>query len=1335
MKPISTLFRRILYLGSPVQVLSLFATFLFIGQMLPHTARAQETTTLNWNYSSQGLPVSEVRPRTIVVTALAQQQNRFAPTVILYAATYGAGVYRSADSGKTWSAVNTALGNLFVNTLFVSGLQLFAGTESGLYASEDNGNTWRLFGSQATGLGSSSVKSMTGGMLDNIPYLFVGTNAGVFISRDGGFRWSNLNRGLSNTQFITALQLFGRRLFAGTPNAGLVAFNLDSLNARDTLANARWFPVNTSFNSASITSFLTTSTNRFYVGTGGAGVFFSDDVGVSWQSANFGLENPNVSALAISNTGFVTPNTRIFAATSTGLFATANSGGRWTGINTGFPIRSSGSILPFNNDVFVTAGPNVLRGTVFFAPPPIITLVTPSSIVARFGTTRDTIITIQGANFNDPIVSLNGVALNRLGWSSGSVRVTLPPALFADDGVKRFTLTNAEGQIATTLFTVSGQVAPFIQRISPDSLTVGDPDFDLQIIGRTLLDSATVTLANVPAPVTQRLGTTYISARVPAVAISVAGRKFVRVTNPNGQFFDYPFKVRAFPPRISEISPPTVSVGNADFQLTIRGAEFFTTANVEPLPLAPLTIQLGGVRLTLVRDNTSREVVVNVPRALVSSEATLTLRLTNDDGQFAETRLNVVPFGLSAIATPQTTICPNVRTPLTSTLTSGVPPFRIVWTNDKGGSVIESSIDANGVIRAFIAPTEPTRYTLTVTDRDGMGVTLTQSIQIGILQPQASTPPSVRFDTVNTFFRLSTTQTVRFTNTSPDGTTLTLTRGTSGSGNFRIVSGIGSSVLAGQSIDVGVVFEPSRDGETTDTLRFNFGPCDRSASTIVSGFRVTPVLPPPPLLAVATDPSGRVALGGAPTLAWLPVAFLSVPTGYTAQIARADNGFSFANGFTTPLFTSSVVMSATTLQPAFTLQPNTAYAWTVRAANSVTSSTWAIPYYFITPPSAAQRTTLAPTRLEFGNTIVNETERRGAQIATQSAQAINIVGADVFAPAGAPRAAFGLLEQVSPNFRTMPTTARIPANLIASFRPSDTAFHQGVLRLRTSVGDTLYALLNGNGVRCVPSAQPSNTEPCAETELAFQFKPFKDNKPRPDPGDIVTVQVLMRRSSGLDAARFVGRARQFTADIAIGNPDVLFPKDVTFPANLSAAQRTVTRTRVRLQNVPVPATGIVSGNNIVLAEFTGEALLADTLITSLRFTEFTWSDTPGGNSPGDANIRRIVRDSALTVETCEVNGVQRLFRLKPASLLTSLVVAPNPAHDKAEAFIRTEAATPLEISLVNAMGQVMRSESLEVFDAGDYAVTLKTKSLPQGAYMLIVRAKNEVQQRQIVIID
>lgn len=62
---------------------------------------------------------------------------------LLYAGTYGDGVYRSTDSGITWNAcTNTGLANQYVLSLVTNTSGgLYAGTENGIYTSGDC-NTW-----------------------------------------------------------------------------------------------------------------------------------------------------------------------------------------------------------------------------------------------------------------------------------------------------------------------------------------------------------------------------------------------------------------------------------------------------------------------------------------------------------------------------------------------------------------------------------------------------------------------------------------------------------------------------------------------------------------------------------------------------------------------------------------------------------------------------------------------------------------------------------------------------------------------------------------------------------------------------------------------------------------------------------------------------------------------------------------------------------------------------------------------------------------------------------------------------------------------------------------
>lgn len=1275
----------------------------------------QELTTLNWEFSSQGLPITANPPRSVTVRSIISQPNRFAPTTSLFAATAGAGVYRSIDSGRTWAAVNTGLGGLNVNTLFVDDFTLYAGTTEGLFRTIDGGQLWTRV---PVGVGGFFATFITAGVvasIDNRTNIFVGTANGVFRTTDGGQTWSYISQGLAPTQYITALLYLNRRLFAGTPSDGVLYYSLDS-------ANASWQQPFQGVSPLPVTSFTTFANQRIFAGTNGGGVWRSNDVGSTWNPVNVQLDNTSITALA-------TFGDRVYAATAVGVFATANLGTFWTNINTGFPIRSAGALYPFAGQLFAASGGNILRGSVFPNRPPVVTLLSPSSVPAR-QTGESAEITLRGTDFNEPLVLFEGQGLQRLQWTPNAVTVVVPGSLLASDGVKTFTLQNADGQRTTALFTVSGAVAPFISRVAPDSVTAGDPAFDFQIIGSAFFNSttnpdsvATATLAGVPIPITQRIGSVALFGRVPEEAVSVAGRKFVRVTNPNGQFFDFPFRVRAFPPFITELEPPRVSVGNSDFDLVVSGRNFFTFANVEAPNIAPLTVRLAGVPLQIIENTTSSRVVVRVPATLVTSEATLSLRLTNDDGQFSETSLSVVPFTLAAISTPQPSICPGAVTPLASSISSGVPPYRVEWFPP----VNSSSIDANGVIRAFISPTVPTRYTLRVTDRDGAGVPLEQSIQIGVLQPQAEAPAFVAFDTVNTFFRLSTMQTIRFANTSPDGTRLTLDGiRSSSSGAFRLQSGIGASVAAGESIEVVVVFEPRSDGVFLDTLRLAFSPCDRFVSVVVSGARQTPVLPPPVLLPVATQPDGRVPAALAPPLSWLPSFFLSVPSSYTIQIARVDALFSPETGFAAPLFTTSV-NQATTVLPSFALQPNAAYAWTVRAFNSVTTSTFAVPFYFVTPPAPeSQRIALEPTRLEFGDAVVNDVERRGleARLITRQTSALDIVGAEIFPPTSAPRAAFAF----SPAFARSTVTERTSAHYIVTFSPLDTALYQGVARVRSQAGDTVYALLSGRGVECAPDAAAPE---CAETEIAFRFLPFPGDKPRPEIGDTVRAQVILRSSNGLNAPQYQGRAQRFNADVWIENANVLFPLSVVASSNLSSSQLALSPNRIRLRDVPAPRGGLT--NNIVLAEITLRALLTDTLTTALRLAEFTWTDLGQTVAGTPLRVRRVLRDTLLTVETCEIGGV-RLIRPRPsASLLSLLSVAPNPVNTYIRASFSLTDAAPVEISLLNSLGVPVLRRAIEADAAGDYALDIRAEHLVSGVYLLVVRSRGETQSRQIIV--
>ena len=84
-------------------------------------------------------------PESALITALALDPA--APST-LYAGTDESGVFKSIDSGGSWTAVNDGLGTLQITALAVSSQTpgtLFAGTaDSGVYRSINGGAAWKV---------------------------------------------------------------------------------------------------------------------------------------------------------------------------------------------------------------------------------------------------------------------------------------------------------------------------------------------------------------------------------------------------------------------------------------------------------------------------------------------------------------------------------------------------------------------------------------------------------------------------------------------------------------------------------------------------------------------------------------------------------------------------------------------------------------------------------------------------------------------------------------------------------------------------------------------------------------------------------------------------------------------------------------------------------------------------------------------------------------------------------------------------------------------------------------------------------------------------------------
>jgi len=133
----------------------------------------------------------------------------------------GQGVYRSTDTGASWTQVNNGLTDTIVPNSYVLSFAaintiLFAGTlDSGVFRSSNNGAFWTAIN---RGLGNPPPRFIQS-LFVNGANLFAGTDQGAFYSSDSGGSWKKFSDGLINRD-VRSFAVIGSNLFAGTGPAG-----------------------------------------------------------------------------------------------------------------------------------------------------------------------------------------------------------------------------------------------------------------------------------------------------------------------------------------------------------------------------------------------------------------------------------------------------------------------------------------------------------------------------------------------------------------------------------------------------------------------------------------------------------------------------------------------------------------------------------------------------------------------------------------------------------------------------------------------------------------------------------------------------------------------------------------------------------------------------------------------------------------------------------------------------------------------------------------------------------------------------------------------------------
>ena len=239
---------------------------------------------------------------------------------IVYAGSFGAGVFRSEDGGKSWSTANEGLTDPFVYVMAVAPDQsVFAGTlRGGIFRSRNQGKTW-------TSVNVGLERLETHVLVHHQGALYAGTGSGVYRSTNGGEKWVSDNDGLSNL-LIRALAIDAEgSMYAGTTGMGIY---------RKHLRHSKWMRITATHLSHPrdrlpenfVRALVADSRGNLYAGTADNGVYVSSDRGDSWRVLGRGVENASIRALSIGGTSW-------FAGTGQGMFRSVDEGETWVSIN------------------------------------------------------------------------------------------------------------------------------------------------------------------------------------------------------------------------------------------------------------------------------------------------------------------------------------------------------------------------------------------------------------------------------------------------------------------------------------------------------------------------------------------------------------------------------------------------------------------------------------------------------------------------------------------------------------------------------------------------------------------------------------------------------------------------------------------------------------------------------------------------------------------------------------------------------------------------------------------------------------------------------------------
>jgi photosystem II stability/assembly factor-like uncharacterized protein len=276
------------------------------------------------------------------ISAPSIQALAVAGNQTVYAGSFGLGVYRSDDRGRSWVAVNSGLGDPFILSLATAqDGSVYVGTfRAGVFRSRNGGKSWQEMNS---GLKNLEIKVLL--VQDGIVY--AGTGGGVYFLAEGhDAQWATVTKGLDETLVHSLAMGTDRTLYAGTSGKGVFRYKQSS--SHEWTRMSKGLTDHEGLVENFIRVLALDREQALYAGTFDGGVFRSADGGQTWRPISRALPNDSIRGIVATANG-------LYVATGRGIYKTEDRGHKWLPLNKGL-TELSVQVLVASADGVLYAG-------------------------------------------------------------------------------------------------------------------------------------------------------------------------------------------------------------------------------------------------------------------------------------------------------------------------------------------------------------------------------------------------------------------------------------------------------------------------------------------------------------------------------------------------------------------------------------------------------------------------------------------------------------------------------------------------------------------------------------------------------------------------------------------------------------------------------------------------------------------------------------------------------------------------------------------------------------------------------------------------------------------